>query len=137
MFRKFLPVTVFALILISGAFALVATFQLANRYGDKVDETKRCEFVSKTHEMKINSQGISPDYLDANLCDKLTITNTSSKLRLVAFGEHEEHKSYDGISEEPLEKGESFQIELNRAGEFNFHDHLDESFVATFKVNEP
>lgn len=128
---------VFVLILISGALALMATFQLADRYGDKVDETKRCELVGKTYKMEVSNQSIDPKYIEANLCDKLTITNKSDKLRLIAFGQHEEHKSYDGISEKPLEKGESFQIELNRSGEFSLHDHLDESFIATFKVNEP
>lgn len=75
-----------------------------------------------------------PQHTTAKLCDKLTIANEDNQLRLVAFGVHEHHTPYDGITEELLAKGQSLTVTLNQAGTFLFHDHLEDQVNGTFTV---
>lgn len=79
---------------------------------------------------------MNPPNLEAKLCDRLTISNLDGQLRLLAFGEHEKHISYDGIVEKQLKNGQSFSIELNQLGKYGFHDHFQEEVQARFTVAE-
>lgn len=134
--KKFLPFLVFTAILVTGVFATILVLNLSKVYNERSNKASECALTGKEYRVTLHNNEANPNNTDAKLCDKLTITNQDTKLRLVAFGEHDEHRSYDGISEKFLDRGEGLQITLNRPGTFNFHDHLDESVAGKFTVSE-
>src|SRR4051812_14399468 len=74
----------------------------------------RCH--SQEYQAVIEHDQIQPATVTAQVCDQLTITNRDHKTRLIAFGLHQHHQSYDGITERLLLPSESFTIELNQVG---------------------
>lgn len=97
-------------------------------------EAQNCQAEGPSHVIEIKNDKFTPDYIDAKICDKLTIVNRDDKLRLVAFGVHDEHIYYDGVTEKVLKKDEQLTISLNQAGIYIFHDHLQEEVQGRFKV---
>lgn len=94
------------------------------------DETK-----ATIHTAVIENDYITPASITAKRCDKLTIINKDDKIRIIAFGMHNQHVAYDGVTERPLLQGKSFTITLDTAGNYLFHDHRQEEVKATFTVN--
>ena len=82
----------------------------------------------------IRDDKVMPATIHASLCDQLTITNNDKRTREVAFGQHEHHEAYDGITEKILNKGQSMTVLLNQVGSFRFHDHEDDTVQAFFTV---
>jgi hypothetical protein len=70
----------------------------------------------------------------AKLCDRLTITNQDPVNRLMAFGIHDRHITYDGITTQQLRSNQSFSVTLVQPGNYIFHDHLDDDVEASFTV---
>lgn len=134
--KRFLPFFVFIAVLITGIFATFVVVNLSKIYKERSNETSECHITGKEHRVVFSNNSVKPPKIDAKLCDRLTIANQDSKLRLIAFGEYDEHSSYDGISEKFLDRGESLRVTLKRPGTFNFHDHLDENLVGEFVVTE-
>lgn len=96
----------------------------------------RCQVGQHSaHYVVFENNRVTPEQTAARLCDTLTITNKDNRLRLVAFGPHEHHISYDGISEQLLSRGQSLTVTLIKAGTFTFHDHIDDSLRGSFTVN--
>jgi hypothetical protein len=116
------------LVIASVIFALA----FANR--NSVQGSASCAVKGKSHSVVIVNDTISPKRVDAKLCDTLAITNRDAKTREIGFGEHDQHKAYDGVSEKYLHKDESFTITLNETGEYHFHDHFQEEVEAEFTV---
>jgi hypothetical protein len=87
-----------------------------------------------THTVTIKNDQASPSHISAQQCDKLTIINQDDETRLVAFGLHDAHTSYDGITEKPLQKGQSLTVTLVQTGNFRVHDHVHDEVQATFTV---
>jgi len=131
-------------ILISvGAFILmVATVPLAiwvthTSTAKTGNEIARCSSVMQpVHQVVIKDGKVSPGSTSALECDTLVITNEDSRIRLMAFGPHEHHISYDGVSERALGQGQSLTVKLVRAGTFTFHDHSDETVRGSFTVSK-
>jgi hypothetical protein len=87
------------------------------------------------HTVNIQNDQIIPATTVANKCDTLVITNRDSVERIIAFGPHENHISYDGVSEQLLAKDKSMTITLIKTGTYSFHDHDQETVSGTFTVN--
>lgn len=87
------------------------------------------------HTFHITNNAFTPAVIHATQCDTLTVINQDNKERLLAFGQHDQHMPYDGVSERVLHAGESFQVTLVQNGEFIIHDHLQDETEATFTVN--
>ncbi len=99
---------------------------------------RRCDGKHQTiHKVVIENDRVTPSHTDAKQCDTLVITNLDDKDRVMAFGKHESHVSYDGISERLLSQGQSLTVTLGQAGTFPFHDHAQESVQGTFTVIRP
>lgn len=99
---------------------------------------RRCEGKHQaTHEMRIDENTVSPASIQAQRCDTLVITNLDTETRLIAFGQHEKHISYNGVSETLLRKGQSITLTLGHSGEYLFHDHHNEHVKGTFTVTRP
>jgi plastocyanin len=86
------------------------------------------------HQITIKNNTVSPGSTSGHLCDKLTFTNSDNVNREIAFGPHEHHVSYDGVSERIIGKNQSFSITLNKVGKYQFHDHIHDSVLGYFNV---
>lgn len=93
-----------------------------------------CHNKGADHLVVIKNGTLSPTHIDGRLCDTLTVTNTDDVLRYMAFGRHDEHVAYDGVTEKTVSKDQSFTITMNQAGSFKFHDHLHDEVAGTFTV---
>ena len=93
---------------------------------------ERREHASRT--VVIYDNRVVPAHTEARLCDDLVITNRGATTRLIAFGEHDSHTSYDGVSESLLGTGDSLKVVLIKDGSYKFHDHDNEAVKGTFRV---
>ena len=107
------------------------TKYLDNQYASLHDG---CRPNQPVHEIVIKNNTAVPDHVSANRCEVLKITNLDTTERLMAFGVHDHHMAYDGISEKSLTEGQSFTVTLIKTGDFLVHDHDDEEVGSTFEV---
>lgn len=87
-----------------------------------------------THQVVFKDSHVSPEFTDGKLCDKITITNQDNVTREVAFGAHDKHGSYDGVTEKFLNQNQSFTLSFNKVGMFHFHDHIHDEVMGYFNV---
>jgi hypothetical protein len=128
-----------ALILVAGAVLVVGVMYVANRYISKKDAAKTsaavtCQTANAPRTVLVQHSKMTPQHTTAHLCDKLTITSEDNTDRLIAFGEHDHHTPYDGVTEKLLLQG--LTITLNQAGTFTFHDHLHDEVTGSFTVTK-
>lgn len=97
-----------------------------------------CQGTTKPVARKVVIQDgkVSEDHINGRLCDTLSITNEDTASREIAFGLHDHHEPYDGVTERVLGKGESFTITLNQAGSFRWHDHIHDEVQGFFTVTK-
>lgn len=105
-----------------GAYRLAAGYLAA-------DDKTACRGSHTTYYVMIANNTVTPQQTDAHRCDSLTITNFDPQQRLLAFGPHDHHISYDGVSERLVAEGQSLTISLVTTGTYTFHDHLDDEHV--------
>jgi plastocyanin len=129
---KFTFIPVLALGLFAG-LAAPHLFQMSTTASANTPCSTRT-VTAQTHNIMIMSGKAEPDTITAKLCDSLTITNMDARAREIAFGPHDSHVAYDGVSEKVLNVGDSMTITLIQAGSFHFHDHLDDSSQGYFAV---
>lgn len=94
--------------------------------------TPGCSQEGANHLVTIKNGEVMPNHTTGKLCDTLTIRNEDDVTRFMAFGQHDNHQAYDGVSERTLTKNQSFTIVMNKAGEYLFHDHLHDEVHGTF-----
>jgi FtsZ-interacting cell division protein ZipA len=94
----------------------------------------KCQGQHQTHKVTIQDDKVIPEHTNAKRCDTLIITNLDDQPRIMAFGQHEKHVAYDGVSERYLSEMGKFDVKLIQPGTFLFHDHNDEKVQATFTV---
>ncbi len=129
-------------VLVTGAMVLVAVgvpemaVYLAQGMLNNTNKAKPiCPSGQRSsHEVIVQNGNVSPSNTIAPLCDTLTITNLDDAPIVLAFGLHIDHKSYDGISERFLTKGQRLTITLIQSGSFIFHDHIQDKIQGTFTV---
>ena len=114
---------------------IAATYSIATNYlgKDKVTVSP-CGSPKVIHFVVIEHGKVKPEHTETNRCDKLSIVNKDNVLRLVAFGQHDHHIEYDGVSEKALTLNQQLTITLDHAGNFRFHDHLHDEVQGTFTV---
>lgn len=93
-----------------------------------------CSRPGASHFVFIRNGNAQPAVTTGVLCDTLTIINQDPKLRLIAFGPHDRHIAYDGVTEQDLAENQSMSVTLDKVGTYTFHDHIDDSSVGTFTV---
>jgi hypothetical protein len=125
---------------VASLFFMVATIPAAiwvthTQGAELGNERARCQKgIHAAHKVVIQNGQVAPAQTDARKCDTLTIVNLDEQNRLLAFGRHEAHISYDGISEKNVSRGQNLTVTLIRTGDYLFHDHLDDSVHGTFTV---
>ena len=115
------------------------TIVLSNKYLNskpRTDVSAACTGTHAKHVMTAQDGKLTPSHIAASRCDTLTITNADDQKRLMAFGVHNHHTAYDGMSERYLHKGESFTVTLDKTGTFTVHDHYQDETEGTFTVTE-
>lgn len=128
---------VFALgaLCLAGAITISVHVLARNALGTSVrDFAAACNDTGAAYMVTIEHSQLSLNDIHANKCDKLTITNADNTLRLIAFGHHDHHQPYDGVTEQVLAKGQTLSVMLNQTGVFTFHDHLHDEVQETFTV---
>lgn len=93
-----------------------------------------CNKPGPTHTVIIRGNIINPQHTEASRCDRLTIINEDDAARLMAFGNHDHHQAYDGVTEQLLKQGQSLTVTLKQTGTFTFHDHLHDEVEGSFTV---
>jgi hypothetical protein len=111
----------------------LGVYALASRALNRSNHVS-CDKSPSEHFVTITHNELSDPEIQGQLCDKLTITNNDDQLRLMAFGVHDHHQAYDGITDKTLLKGQSMTIVLDQHGTFTFHDHLHDEVTGTFTV---
>lgn len=139
MTRKYKTVIIIVLFIMVAAGIITAVSIVANKYlNGKDKKAVACGTTQTTgHIVVIKDGKDDPVNTTAPLCDTLTILNMDNITRLMTFGPHDEHKAYDGVEEKAISQGESLTVTLNKAGSFQFHDHVDDLAKGTFTVTDP
>ena len=77
------------------------------------------------HVVEITSMGFSPDVVEINQGDFVVWVNLDGKRHWPATDDHPAHDQYPGFdSKAPLKKGEEWEFQFDRVGEWEYHDHL-------------
>jgi hypothetical protein len=121
--------------IIGGAVAITAT--AASTYLSKNTEgsSGSCQGVSsQNHTLTITNDTASTNHIAAKYCDTLTVINRDDRLRSMAFGVHDQHRAYAGVTEKILAQDQSFTVTLDEIGSFLIHDHQQESVGSSFTV---
>jgi hypothetical protein len=123
-------------ILCAVAILGMAVFMIAQNtlHADTPQAVTACSTTGTTYTVYITNAQLSINDIHAKRCDTLTITNNDATLRIMAFGVHDKHLTYDGVTEKTLAQGQSLSVTLNQTGTFTFHDHLNDAVKGTFVV---
>lgn len=135
--NKRLKTVLIALLVIT--LIIAATFgsiRIVSAYLDQqyVSLHDGCAPRQTNHIVTIENNVMSQDHVAALRCDTLTIKNLDADTRLMAFGVHEKHVTYDGISEQEIGQNQSFTVTLIQKGDFKVHDHHNDDVKTTFTV---
>lgn len=125
--------------LLLSVVVIVSAFYLANRYLAAQDITNNAKFATcltqgTNHTVTLQDDQANPQHVNGKLCDTMTFTNKDNAIRLVAFGPHEDHQPYDGITEQALGPNQSLTITFNQLGTYHFHDHIGDVIQGDFTV---
>ncbi|HEY5442176.1 MAG TPA: hypothetical protein VIJ68_01410 [Candidatus Saccharimonadales bacterium] len=133
--KKFLLAGVLVAALITGASIFLTSHYLNSQSSKtKPAPVAACTVHGQHHVAKFQNSKLEPVHTQARACDTLTIINQDDTIRLIAFGPHDHHTPYDGITAKQVEKGQSVTIVLNQIGTFGFHDHYHDELVGSFTV---
>jgi plastocyanin len=131
--RQYLPLVTGAIIAVISITALLITTS-----GNDQVAAASCHGSTKptTVTIMIKNNTISPVTAEANLCDTLKFINLDPTVREIGFGGHTDYVPYNGVTERQLTQGQSFNVVLNQAGTYHFHDHLHEIVDGYFIVSK-
>lgn len=90
---------------------------------------------SEMHMVMISNDVAVPSHIDARVCDKIMFMNEGNQMLFIAFGPHDHHELYGGVTGLSLDKGESQTLVLSQTGTHSFHDHLRDKVAGDFTVN--
>jgi len=127
MSRKFVIGAVCFLAWIGIVFALMLTSHHAVSDG--------CATYGPTHRVTIHNNKVSAQDVTGKRCDRLIITNDDAITREIAFGAHDDHVPYDGVTERALNKTQSLTVTLDKTGRYHWHDHLHDEVQGYFSVS--
>jgi hypothetical protein len=134
--QKVILITVLGLVLM--AATIPAAIWITHTQSAEVGHARlKCQKGQQvSHKVVIQNDQVEPKNTSGRLCDTLTITNLDSQDRLMAFGRHENHISYDGVSERIVGQGQSLTVTMVKRGNYLFHDHENEAVRGTFTVKD-
>jgi hypothetical protein len=130
------PITSTLALIFAGFLVYLGTHALAQRFliAKPEKESAVCSQGNVTHFVNIYDGVATPKDIVGKMCERLTIINHDDRIRLIAFGVHDKHQTYDGFTQKALAKEQSLTVTLNQAGTYRFHDHIDDQAQGTFTV---
>lgn len=134
--KKAIGITILAVIVSVAALFGVVTATTALLDSQYASLHQGCSPRHVTHEVTIQNGIVEPSNTVASKCDTLTIKNFDDVDRMMAFGVHDHHSTYDGVEERELLRNQSFTVTLIQPGSFQFHDHMHDEVAGTFQVSE-
>jgi hypothetical protein len=129
-------------LVVVGAVALVAFTIWGAIWVSNIDKRKAaaqfpaCTGAHAVHKADIQNDKVVSAHISATRCDTLVITNLDERPRIIAFGQHDKHVAYDGVTERYLSPEGKFEVTLIQPGNFRFHDHDQDEVVGTFTVTQ-
>jgi hypothetical protein len=133
--KRYVRVFIVIGILVLGAAVFLLTTHVSGKFlTAKKGSKAACQHSGSRHAVVIANDKVEPAHITAARCDTLTITNNDDKLREMAFGVHDNHVAYDGISVKTLTKGQDLTVTLNKTGTYLFHDHHQDEVAGDFTV---
>jgi hypothetical protein len=90
----------------------------------KSDASTTCDKPGATHRLQLQNDAFSEPTVTAKRCDVLVIENHDTQAYSLNFGVHDNHIAYPGYTAAALQQNETVSINLLKAGNFEFHDHL-------------
>lgn len=129
-------IVIACVVVIAGGVIFGVAGYIADKYLTGEREKSLCHGVGAAHRVSISGNAMRPHQTRAARCDTLTITNNDTALRRIAFGQHDRHQAYDGVTEKVLKKGENLTVTLNQTGTFTLHDHLHDEVTGEFTVSD-
>ena len=126
-------------VLLGTAAAIAGVYAVTTKYLDNQTVAARpavaaCPVHGTVHHAAFRHGVVAPRTTAARRCDTLIITNEDDQIRLVAFGPHDHHEPYDGVTEKILSQRQSLTIVLDQAGSYSFHDYLDDNAIGYFTL---
>lgn len=97
-------------------------------------QTGACQGNNANHTVVITENTVSPQHVDAQRCDTLTITIQDGIDRELAFGSPESSMSYGGLDELSVRSNRSKILTLNETGDFSFYDQESYGAIGHFTV---
>ena len=124
------------LVLVAGSTLLVEGFaHAAHRHDHAAPAVAACA-PSPRHTIILTytASRFTPAVLTAQRCDILVLANQGATEVELAFGPHDHHLPYPGITDEPVAPGKSQSLVLSQAGTFGLHDHVHDQAEAQLTV---
>ncbi len=123
------------------ALVIIIVFMISNHFLTKDSQATQsnavqCQQKGTAHKVTIQNNAATPKHTHGKLCDTLIITNQDNQILLMAFGQHDNHQPYDGITEQQLSQGQSLTVTLNQTGTYEFHDHIGDVIQGDFTVTK-
>lgn len=137
--KKIVAVLFGGIIVISAAVFIIVHITTRSHFQAQQADTPKtiqCTKIGFTRTVHIAQNTITPQHLTAKACDQLVLINDDDVTRLMAFGRHDHHQAYDGVTEKILTKGQSLNVALNELGTYTFHDHLHDQLIGQLTVTE-
>lgn len=121
-------------VVIAAAVVAVAVLGGGRLLDSRSGTSQACSQSGVQHVAVIKNGSVEPSAITAKHCDTLKIVNEDDVTRAIAFGDHDHHVPYDGVTERLLTRKQSFTVVLDAIGEYHFHDHFHDEVAATFTV---
>lgn len=97
--------------------------------------TGACQGAYTLHKVTIRDGVVIPKNTIARYCDRLVLINDDGDNLEIAFGEHNHHTPYNGVTEFELSDRRPETIILSQTGTYRFHDHDNPSTFGFFTVD--
>ena len=115
----------FGILLLLIIFSL-GGFSVGSDYQKKLAKKDECGVSHKEYTVKITTDSLKPDTINAKRCDRLVFYNADDKQHGITFGVHDKHEPYGEFAQEYLQPKERIALKLFKTGTYFFHDHLYE-----------
>jgi plastocyanin len=122
----------------SGTFIVEASAHAHHHTSEAVTTlaAQKCDSVGPTIPVEILASGFAPATITAKRCDTVQFKNSTAKDIIVAFGPHEQHIAYPGLSDSLLRPGSSTSVLVSVPGNYPVHDHIGDVLTGTLIVSK-
>ncbi|HLZ14669.1 MAG TPA: cytochrome o ubiquinol oxidase subunit IV [Candidatus Saccharimonadales bacterium] len=92
--------------------------------------------TGKNYEVMMMDGRVTPDHIEAHVCDTLIIVNHDSPTRNIIYGSGNNTETYAGQPGPSIPRGQSAAISLTEPGTYTFHDKTLSTMSGAFTVTQ-